>query len=483
MSVSVAEALRLTGWLAQRLAGAGLQDVRQPQADTLVLSFRQPGETVHLLLAIGAGRSRLHTLARPPQNPSRAHAFQGLLRKELAGSIEGLEAVGNDRIVALRMANREGTRRTLVAELSDRHGNFFLLDEHGMILGAARPPRSTSRALHSGARWSPPPIAGGSESDRFATVSGEQLDAAVRAHYQESDEQRRIEGLQQRLRKVLSGRRRQLRRTARKQALEAARGEHAAPLRREAELLQGAFHLLEKGMSELEVDDYYSEPATRVRVQLDPALSPGQQVEKRYARARRAERSGQQAQRRLALTNAELSEVEGLLAQLEAADSAAALEALEAALPVDLRRRLAEKPRGLGSRRRASQSPRLPYISYRTAGGIELRVGRGARENDDLTFRLSRGNDVWLHVRGRPGAHVVICCPGPSPSPELLMLGAQVALAHSAIKEGAREEVCWTRVKAVRKPRGMPPGKVLVGQEKVLYVEARRSALDALVRC
>jgi len=482
MSVSAAEALRLTRWLAQRLAGASLQEVRQPQSDTLVLSFRQPGDTIHLLLATGSGRSRLHTLARPPQNPSRSHAFQGLLRKELAGSVERLEAVGRDRIVALSMADREGRRRTLVAELTDRHGNFFLLDEHGSIMGAARPPQSAGRPLHSGARWSPPPALVLADSDRFAAVSGEQLDDAVRVHYRKSEGQRRIEGLKQRLRKGLGGRRRTLRRTARKQALEASRGENAAPLRREAELLQSAFHLLEKGMTELEVEDYYSEPAKRVRVQLDPALSPGRQVERRYARAKRAERSGLHAERRLALTNAELSEVERLLELLEAADSPAALEELEATLPADLRRRLVATPQLAGSRRRVNQSPRLPYISYRTAAGIELRVGRGAKENDELTFHLSRGNDVWLHVRGRPGAHVVICRPGPSPSPELLLLGAQVAMAHSAIKEGTREEVCWTRVKAVRKPKGMPPGKVLVGQEKVLYVEACRSALDVLVR-
>ena len=77
---------------------------------------------------------------------------------------------------------------------------------------------------------------------------------------------------------------------------------------------------------------------------------------------------------------------------------------------------------------------------------------------------------------------MVICRPGPSPSPELLLLGAQLALAHSGIKEGAREEVTWTRVKEVHKPKGMAPGKVLVRQEKVLYVEAQRRALDVLER-
>ena len=76
----------------------------------------------------------------------------------------------------------------------------------------------------------------------------------------------------------------------------------------------------------------------------------------------------------------------------------------------------------------------------------------------------------------------MICQPGPSPSSDILLLGAQLALAHSGLKEGAREEVTWTRVKEVSKSKGLPPGKVLVRGEKVLYVEARRAELDCLQR-
>ena len=109
-------------------------------------------------------------------------------------------------------------------------------------------------------------------------------------------------------------------------------------------------------------------------------------------------------------------------------------------------------------------------------------MGRGASDNDDLSFRHAGAKDVWMHVRGRPGAHVVLRKPGASPSPELLLLVGQVALSHSGIAEGAKAEVAWTRVKEVKKPKGFPPGKVLVGREKVLYLKAKRSELDALKR-
>ena len=109
-----------------------------------------------------------------------------------------------------------------------------------------------------------------------------------------------------------------------------------------------------------------------------------------------------------------------------------------------------------------------------------MHVGRSAADNDALTLHNAKGNDVWLHVRGRPGAHVVIRAPGRAPQPELLLLAAQLALVHSGLADGARAEVTWTRVKHVKKPRGLPPGKVLVTQERVLYVETDRAALEQL---
>jgi predicted ribosome quality control (RQC) complex YloA/Tae2 family protein len=215
----------------------------------------------------------------------------------------------------------------------------------------------------------------------------------------------------------------------------------------------------------VEVADFY-DGGTR-RIELEPALDAAQNVDRLFAGARKARRAGLEAGRRLLETLDELERVDEGLRSLQE-DPEADLGALADLVP----RR--------GRRQRRRDEPRLPYRAWRTAGGVELRVGRGARDNDDLTFRHSRGNDIWLHVRGRPGAHVVIRNPGPQPAPELLLLAAQLALRHSGVKEGAREEVAWTRVKHVRKPKGLPPGKVMPTQVKVLYVEAASEELRGL---
>ena len=173
-------------------------------------------------------------------------------------------------------------------------------------------------------------------------------------------------------------------------------------------------------------------------------------------------------------TSVELEEVEAALSHLDGADDLATLEARIAELPA--------RWRPQAGPRRDRRGERLPYREFRTANGRVIRVGRAAADNDTLTFRHSRGRDVWLHVVGRPGAHVVIPLDrGAVPDPATLEVAAQLAMAHSGFSEGDDGEVAWTRVKFVRKPKGAPPGAVLHTQERVLYLRRSRAALDGLV--
>jgi len=311
-----------------------------------------------------------------------------------------------------------------------------------------------SSAAHArGSSWNrPSPPTGSGGADRFAGLDGPARDAAIRTRFQDEAAARTRSNLRRRL----VARRRSLTRLADKQEAESDRGELADGLQEQGDLLKSAFGRLRRGMTEVEVDDFYA--GGRRTIQLDPALDPAENLDRLYARARRARRAGEAAGRRLLAT---LDALEGVEAAIRRLDAGEQLDpgALEALPP----------KRGRRGRR---DGPRLPYRVVRAPSGEEIRVGRGSKDNDDLTFRHSKGNDVWLHVRGRPGAHVVIRDPGPHPSPELLLHAARVALRHSGVRAGAREEVAWTRVKHVRKPKGLPPGKVLPEQVKVLYVEA-----------
>ena len=430
MSLRAPEAERLLAGPLSTLQGAALQGARQPRWDSVVLSLRAPGETIHLLLSASPGAARFHRITKAPPNPLRPHAFQGLLRARLRGPVQWVGLRDGDRLLELRFKEY-----SLLLVFAGQNTDLLLVNSEDRVMGSLRASTTTGDVFS----WTPRRAEG--VADRFVSCESSGLNEAVEVFFAELE---RSEG-EERQQRLLEQTKKRLLRRIEKQRAEAGRGELAEGIRHRADLLRSSFHLIQRGSQSISVDDWNS----------------ADNLDLLYKRAARAERSGEMAAKRL---HASLEE----LASLERGQ-----------LPPDSqggnRRRSDKKPQG------KKKGERLPYRSFRSPSGLEIRVGRGAVENDELTFRHSKGNDVWLHVRGRPGAHVVIRNPGPSPSPELLILAAQLALKHSGLKSGAREEVAWTRVKELRKPKGLAPGKVLLRSEKVLYLSFDPEALETLL--
>ncbi|GAC1522858.1 MAG: hypothetical protein NVS3B10_22990 [Polyangiales bacterium] len=107
-------------------------------------------------------------------------------------------------------------------------------------------------------------------------------------------------------------------------------------------------------------------------------------------------------------------------------------------------------------------------------------MGRGAKDNDLLTTHVARPHDLWLHVKGVTGAHVVVPMTKGESCPQALLIDAAHLAAHFSDARGERVvEISHAPRRHVRKPRGAPPGAVVVDREKVLVlrVEPARIAL------
>lgn len=115
---------------------------------------------------------------------------------------------------------------------------------------------------------------------------------------------------------------------------------------------------------------------------------------------------------------------------------------------------------------------------YRTVhkDGWEILVGRTARDNDRLTFKIADRRDLWLHVAGWSGSHVVIRRPDPSREPprEVVELAAQLAAWHSKARgAGGKVEVHLCAAGEVRKRRGAPAGEVRLSRWTPIRVYVR----------
>lgn len=113
------------------------------------------------------------------------------------------------------------------------------------------------------------------------------------------------------------------------------------------------------------------------------------------------------------------------------------------------------------------------------ADGFEILVGKGARSNDELTFRVARPRDLWLHAAGYAGSHVVVRAPegaGDVPA-HVIERAAELAAWHSKAREARGKVVVHVcRVADVRKPRGAPPGQVQLRRCDAIRVYPRETA-------
>jgi predicted ribosome quality control (RQC) complex YloA/Tae2 family protein len=209
------------------------------------------------------------------------------------------------------------------------------------------------------------------------------------------------------------------------------------------------------GVSTAVLIDFDNEPVT---VELDPALSATDNAQAYYRKASRAKRAAERIPALLDEAVADVERLDQLLLRIRSGE--ASEEEILAAVPA---RSTAEKGRDAG--------PALPYRAYRSSGGLEIRVGRGARWNDDLTFHHSAPNDVWLHARHAAGAHVILRWSAPeSPPARDLEEAAVLAALASRARTSGTVPVDWTRRKYVRKPRKAPRGAVTLDRVKTLFV-------------
>lgn len=206
-----------------------------------------------------------------------------------------------------------------------------------------------------------------------------------------------------------------------------------------------------------------------VEVELDPAKPPHENASAYYQRATKSER----ATERLPALLEQAQRARDRLAELyERARSGRVDEAgVRAAIGSGAPR--AETPR--------EARPALPYRVFRSSGGLEIRVGRGAAHNDDLTFHHSSPGDVWMHARHVGGAHVIVRWPGPgNPPARDLAEAASLAALHSKARTSSSVPVDWTFRKYVRKPRKSPPGRVLADRVQTVFVTPEESLLQSL---
>ncbi len=254
-----------------------------------------------------------------------------------------------------------------------------------------------------------------------------------------------------------------VRRTLAAVAEDAREAAGAERLREHGELILAYLSRIPPGAAVLEVPGYDGEPVT---IPLEPSRSGVENAQacfRRYAKAVAARRRLPARQAELEAERAFLEAAATAIAQAEGADDLWEIEQDLVSAGVKKRGRPARRPARLPQGAARGRAFALP-------GGGRAHVGRSARENDHLTFEVAGPDDLWLHARGMPGAHVILTGVHGEPASEAVVAAARIAAHYSDGRASTRVPVVVTERRFVRRVRGGRPGQVSYSHERTLTV-------------
>lgn len=211
---------------------------------------------------------------------------------------------------------------------------------------------------------------------------------------------------------------------------------------------------------------------TPLKVTLDPALSPSENAQQYFNRYRKALRAGDEIPDQLDKIELEQNYLDQLEQDLAMAEDRPEIDAVAVAL--------AEggyhKSRRSGKRRRKKISAQPLRLT--APGGATVWVGKNAYQNAELTFNRAKPDDIWLHARGLPGAHVLIPTSAGLPGEADVFWAAGVAAYYSKARRDTAVEVDITLKKYVRAIKGAAPGLVTYRNETTFRVPPEAPEVD-----
>ena len=306
--------------------------------------------------------------------------------------------------------------------------------------------------------------------ERYDSFS-EMLDAFYTRRDRAEQQRRRSHDL---IKTVRTLRDRQQRKLA-AQCEELRRTEGREDIRHQAELVTANIYRLRRGDRSLECEDYYDPACPVVHIELDPLKTPQQNAAALYKEYNKLKAAEQHLTVLTREGERQLDYLNSVLDELERAETDRDLS--------DIRRELTEtgyiRARKGGKAERVKPQSPLKFVSD---DGLEILAGRSNAQNDELTLKLARRTDYWLHTQRVHGSHVIIRCEGEEPPPRTLEQAAGIAAYYSQARGAGKVQVDYTMVRNVRKPSGALPGKVIYTDHKTMLAESDGALVERLKR-
>ncbi len=457
------------------LKGSLIQKVTQNTFHSITVDFYRPDTGRWKFYAeVGTPTSRLHgvTTARSPQQREKTQKlqrFEQFCRANVEGAkVTGWGQVPGERMVWLEYERQGAAGKIFFRLYSGAGANIIITDGSLQILDLLL--RRPNRDETSGKTLDIPQgklVDDGKFPVRERT--GTSFNQQIESEYASLTGDQTVDQLRQRVEKQRDRELKALSNTVR--SLQRQRDENAAfdSFRATGDLLSSSLYRVTAHQSWVTVPDWQQE-GKETTISLDPKLTPAQNVEAYYAKAKRARGTWENAIAELAAATDALTHAQQKYEQAltSSGDTMRDIRTLRQVLDS-------------GAPAQAQQTQSSPGLVI-TSGQFTLLVGRNAKENDELLRHHTRGNDYWMHTRDCPGGYVFIKFQRDKTVPlEVLLDAANLAIVFSKAKDAGKADLYYTQVKYLRRPKDGKTGLVLPTQEKNLSVTMDQRRLQRLL--
>ncbi|MEI5906114.1 NFACT RNA binding domain-containing protein [Bacillus spongiae] len=228
------------------------------------------------------------------------------------------------------------------------------------------------------------------------------------------------------------------------------------------ELLTANLFAVSKGMTSVEVVNYYDNNGETLEIELNPLKSPSENAQRYFTKYQKAKNALEIVKEQINKAEEEIKYFDILIQQIESASPKDVEEMREELVEEGYLRFKSEAKK----KKKVNGKPQLE--EFLSTDGDLIYVGKNNKQNDYLTNRFANKNDIWLHTKDIPGSHVVI--KNPAPSDVTIQEAAVLAAYNSKGRESSSVPVDYTQIRYVKKPNGAKPGFVIYDHQQTVYV-------------
>ena len=240
-----------------------------------------------------------------------------------------------------------------------------------------------------------------------------------------------------------------------------------------ADLLSANLYNIEKGVSEVLVENFYTENMEKIKIPLDPKYTPAQNVQKYYKKYSKLKNAHTLLSKQILETREEIDYLENVLNSIENCTEVIELDEIKEELIKEgyLKKNKKDKKKTIVKTK--------PH-HYISSEGINIYVGKNNRQNDKLTLKFAHKEDIWLHIQKMPGSHVIIKKENQNISDATLEEAAILAAFYSKARNSTNVPVDYTEKKNVRKPKNAKTGMVIYENFNTIFVNPSKEKIQSI---